>query len=136
MSGGYAGAKATIRFISAYAGAESERNSLDIQFVAVLPKLTPVTGLGSTFIDAYADYDNIDRDTFRERLGEPLTADQVADDVGPPRSSRKPARTRLSAHCRWTYGIGMSDTSARPTAHEDTSRAFIDPITPQPKENA
>jgi NAD(P)-dependent dehydrogenase (short-subunit alcohol dehydrogenase family) len=81
MSGGYAGAKATVKFISAYAGATSERNSLGIRFVSLLPKLTPATGLGSKFVDSYADYDHVDRNTFRERLGEPLTAEQVADAV-------------------------------------------------------
>jgi NADP-dependent 3-hydroxy acid dehydrogenase YdfG len=78
MSGGYAGAKATIKFISAYAGAESERSSLGIRFVSLLPKLTSETGLGSTFVDAYADYDHIGRNTFREQLGTMLTAEQVA----------------------------------------------------------
>jgi NAD(P)-dependent dehydrogenase (short-subunit alcohol dehydrogenase family) len=81
MSGGYAGAKAMVKFISAYAGAESERRSLGIRFVSLLPKLTPATGLGATFVDAYADYDHVDRDAFRERLGEPLTAEQVAGAV-------------------------------------------------------
>lgn len=81
MSGGYAGAKATIKFISAYAGAESERNSLGIRFVSLLPKLTSATELGSTFVDAYADYDHVGRDTFREQLGSMLTAEQVADAV-------------------------------------------------------
>ena len=81
LSGGYAGAKATVKFISAYAGAESERRSLGIRFVALLPKLTPATGLGARFVDSYADYDQVDRDAFRERLGEPLTAQQVADAI-------------------------------------------------------
>ena len=81
MSGGYAGAKATIGFISSYAGSESERRSLGIRFVALLPKLTPATGLGSTFIDAYADYAGIGRDTYLEQLGPMLTAEQVADAV-------------------------------------------------------
>ena len=81
MSGGYAGAKATIKFISAYAGAESDRNSLGIRFVSLLPKLTSATGLGTTFVDAYADYDHIERDTFREQLGSMLTAEQVAEAV-------------------------------------------------------
>ena len=81
MSGGYAGAKATIKFISAYAGAESERKSLGIRFVSLLPKLTSATGLGTTFVDAYADYDHIGRDTLREQLGSMLTAEQVADAV-------------------------------------------------------
>jgi len=79
MSGGYAGAKATIKFISSYAGAESERNSLGIRFVALLPKLTPATGLGSTFVDAYADFSHVDRASYREQLGATLTLDQVAD---------------------------------------------------------
>ncbi|MCU1360529.1 MAG: short-chain dehydrogenase/reductase [Ilumatobacteraceae bacterium] len=81
MSGGYAGAKATINFISAYAGAHSERNSLGIRFVALLPKLTPATRLGSTFVDAYADYDEVGREAFREQLGATLTAEQAADAV-------------------------------------------------------
>jgi NAD(P)-dependent dehydrogenase (short-subunit alcohol dehydrogenase family) len=81
MSGGYAGAKATIKFISAYAGTESERQALGIRFVSLLPKLTPATGLGATFVDSYADYDHTDREVFRARLGEPLTPEQVADAV-------------------------------------------------------
>jgi NADP-dependent 3-hydroxy acid dehydrogenase YdfG len=81
MSGGYAGAKATIKFISDYARAESERNSLGIWFVSLLPKLTPATGLGSTFVDAYADYEHVDRAAFREHLGSTLTAEQAAEAV-------------------------------------------------------
>jgi NADP-dependent 3-hydroxy acid dehydrogenase YdfG len=78
MSGGYAGAKATIKFISAYARSESERTDLGIRFVSLLPKLTPATALGSTFVDAYADYSKLDRDTYLQQLGATLTADQVA----------------------------------------------------------
>ena len=81
MSGGYAGAKATIKFISSYAGVESNRNGLGIRFVALLPKLTPATRLGTTFVDTYADYEGIDRAAYRERLGTPLGADQVGDAV-------------------------------------------------------
>ena len=44
LSGGYAGAKATIRFITGYAADESERAGLGIRFVSVLPQLTPATG--------------------------------------------------------------------------------------------
>ena len=47
LSGGYAGAKATIRFIADYAAAESEREKLGIRFMSVLPQLTPATGLGA-----------------------------------------------------------------------------------------
>lgn len=81
MSGGYAGAKATIKFISAYAGAQSTRESLGIRFIAVLPKLTPATTLGSTFVDAYADFSHIDRLTYRDQLGATLTTNRFADAV-------------------------------------------------------
>ena len=41
ISGGYAGAKATIRFLTAYADEESRREGLGIRFISVLPDLTP-----------------------------------------------------------------------------------------------
>jgi hypothetical protein len=47
--------------------------------VALLPKLTPATGLGSIFVDAYADFSHVDRASYREQLGATLTLDQVAD---------------------------------------------------------
>jgi len=81
LSGGYAGAKATIGFISSYARAESERRSLDIRFTALLPKLTPATGLGSTFVDEYATYAGLDRDAYLAQLGPSLEPRQVADVV-------------------------------------------------------
>ncbi len=40
ISGGYAGAKATMRFIASYAASESGRNALGIRFTSVLPQLT------------------------------------------------------------------------------------------------
>src|SRR5262249_48644278 len=45
LSGGYAGAKATQRFITAYAQDEAERAGLDISFTALLPRITPLTAL-------------------------------------------------------------------------------------------
>jgi NAD(P)-dependent dehydrogenase (short-subunit alcohol dehydrogenase family) len=54
LSGGYAGAKATIRFLTAYAAEESQRAALSIRFVSVLPQLTPATALGAVFAAAYA----------------------------------------------------------------------------------
>jgi NADP-dependent 3-hydroxy acid dehydrogenase YdfG len=53
LSGGYAGAKATVRFISGYARSEAERNGLKIRFVSVLPQLTPATDLGRIYTEAY-----------------------------------------------------------------------------------
>ncbi len=53
LSGGYAGAKATIKFISSYASAEAQRNGSKVRFVAVLPQLTPATDLGRLYTEAY-----------------------------------------------------------------------------------
>lgn len=55
LSGGYAGAKGTIRFIASYAGMESERAGLGIRVVSVLPKLTAATELGATGVAGYAE---------------------------------------------------------------------------------
>jgi len=54
LSGGYAGAKATIRFLASYAADESRREGLGIRFISVLPDLTPETGLGQAAVAAYA----------------------------------------------------------------------------------
>jgi NAD(P)-dependent dehydrogenase (short-subunit alcohol dehydrogenase family) len=81
LSGGYAGAKATIRFITAYAGEESERAGLGIRFVSLLPKLTPATELGSMAVVAYAGRAGVDAGEFRERLGPGLTPDDVGKAV-------------------------------------------------------
>jgi NAD(P)-dependent dehydrogenase (short-subunit alcohol dehydrogenase family) len=54
LSGGYAGAKAAIRWLTAYAAEESRRAALGIRFVSVLPQLTPATALGAVFAAAYA----------------------------------------------------------------------------------
>jgi NADP-dependent 3-hydroxy acid dehydrogenase YdfG len=82
LSGGYAGAKAMVAFISQYARAESERRSLGIRFVSVLPKLTAVTGLGATFVDAYAAYSGMDRQSYLDRQGPALTPALTAEQVG------------------------------------------------------
>ncbi|MDI9847834.1 SDR family oxidoreductase [Rhodoblastus sp. 17X3] len=55
LSGGYAGAKATQRFITAYAQDEARRARLDIAFAAVLPRFSPQTGVGRPAVQAYAD---------------------------------------------------------------------------------
>jgi NAD(P)-dependent dehydrogenase (short-subunit alcohol dehydrogenase family) len=54
LSGGYAGAKATQRFITGYAQDEAERAGLDITFTAVLPQFAPQTGVGGPAVQAYA----------------------------------------------------------------------------------
>jgi NAD(P)-dependent dehydrogenase (short-subunit alcohol dehydrogenase family) len=58
LSGGYAGAKATQRFITSYAQDEADRAGLGISFTAVLPRITPHTDLGRAAIAAYAARDS------------------------------------------------------------------------------
>ena len=77
LSGGYAGAKATIRFIASYAAAESGRNALGIRFTSVLPQLTPETELGAAGVAAYAARQGVDIPTFLDRLSPALTPEQV-----------------------------------------------------------
>jgi len=77
LSGGYAGAKAAIRFISGYAADESERAGLGIRFVSVLPKLTPATDLGGAAVAAYARRAGLDADVFVKQSGPALTPEHV-----------------------------------------------------------
>jgi NAD(P)-dependent dehydrogenase (short-subunit alcohol dehydrogenase family) len=77
LSGGYAGAKAAIRFIASYAATESERAELGIKFTAVLPQLTPATDLGAAGVAAYAARQGLDLATALERFGPALTPEQV-----------------------------------------------------------
>jgi NAD(P)-dependent dehydrogenase (short-subunit alcohol dehydrogenase family) len=81
LSGGYASAKAAIRYIRGYAAEESTRVGLDIRFVTLLPQLTPATGLGTVGIAGYAARRGVDPDIFVEGLQPILTPDQVAKAV-------------------------------------------------------
>jgi NAD(P)-dependent dehydrogenase (short-subunit alcohol dehydrogenase family) len=78
LSGGYAPAKAAVRFVTRYGAEESERAGLGIRFVSVLPQLTPATGFGAEAVEAYARRAGVDVATFLERSGPTLTSDQVA----------------------------------------------------------
>ncbi len=81
LSGGYAGAKATIRFIAYYAAAESGRNALDIRFTSVLPQLTPETDLGAAAVAAYAARQGVDIPAFLDGSGPALTPERVGTGV-------------------------------------------------------
>ena len=81
LSGGYAGAKAAVRFITAYAALESQRAGLGIRFVSVLPRLTPATDLGMKAVTAYAERQGVDVGTFVRSSGPALSAEQVARSV-------------------------------------------------------
>ncbi len=81
LSGGYAGAKSTVRFITNYAAIESQRAGLGIDFVSVLPQLTPATDLGAPAVAAYAAFEGVDVDTFLTNRGPVLTPDQAGKSV-------------------------------------------------------
>jgi NADP-dependent 3-hydroxy acid dehydrogenase YdfG len=81
LSGGYAGAKATIRFIASYAAQESERGGLGIRFVSVLPQLTPATELGAAAVAGYAARQGVGVEEYLAAQGPVLTPEQVAKAV-------------------------------------------------------
>ena len=81
ISGGYAGAKAAVRFLTGYANAEAQREALPVRFVSVLPDLTPTTGLGSRAVAAYAERLGVDVATFLADRGPALTPEQVGKAV-------------------------------------------------------
>ncbi len=81
LSGGYAGAKATVRTVAAYAQTESQRAGLGIRFVSVLPRLTPATELGKAAVAAYAERAGVDVNLFVNGLQPELTVEQVAAGV-------------------------------------------------------
>jgi NAD(P)-dependent dehydrogenase (short-subunit alcohol dehydrogenase family) len=79
-SGGYASAKAAIRFLARYAAGESDRAGLGIRFVTLLPGLTP-GGVGAVGVAAYAARQGVDRETFVAAMQPVLTPEQVAKAV-------------------------------------------------------
>jgi NADP-dependent 3-hydroxy acid dehydrogenase YdfG len=79
LSGGYSGAKATVRFISNYAAAESESQELGIRFLTVLPMLSPATDLGANGAAAYAAAQGITTEAFVRGMGTILTPEKVGD---------------------------------------------------------
>ena len=81
LSGGYAGAKATIRFLTSYAAAESERGAFGIKFASVLPQLTPATELGAAAVTGYAARQGADLAAFQREMGPALTPEQVGNAV-------------------------------------------------------
>jgi 3-oxoacyl-[acyl-carrier protein] reductase len=72
-SGGYAGAKATQRFLAEYAQEESRRAGLDITVTAVMPRMTPHGEVGRRGVRAYAARSGQTEETYLKQLGELLT---------------------------------------------------------------
>ena len=80
-SGGYAGAKATQRFIADYARDEARRAGLGITVTAVLPRMTPAGEVGRSGIRAYAARDGQSEQDYLAKLGDPLTAEAAGSAV-------------------------------------------------------
>jgi NAD(P)-dependent dehydrogenase (short-subunit alcohol dehydrogenase family) len=78
LSGGYAGAKATQRFITAYAQDEAKRTGLDIAFTSVLPQFAPVTGIGRPAVEAYAARAGQSVEDFLDGQPFPLLTPEIA----------------------------------------------------------
>jgi NAD(P)-dependent dehydrogenase (short-subunit alcohol dehydrogenase family) len=91
LSGGYAGAKAAIRFITGYAADESQRAGLDIRFISVLPRLTPATELGAPAVAAYAKRSGLSVDEYLTQQGPTLTPGDVGDRIVELAASRERA---------------------------------------------
>jgi NAD(P)-dependent dehydrogenase (short-subunit alcohol dehydrogenase family) len=73
LSGGYAGAKATQRFITGYAQDEANRADLSITFTALMPRITPLTELGRPAVQAYAARSGQSEEDYVKQFGEPLS---------------------------------------------------------------
>jgi NAD(P)-dependent dehydrogenase (short-subunit alcohol dehydrogenase family) len=78
LSGGYAGAKATQRFITAYAHEEASLAGLDITFTTVLPQFAPQTGVGRTAVQAYAAHSGLSVEDFLDQQRFPLLTPEIA----------------------------------------------------------
>jgi 3-oxoacyl-[acyl-carrier protein] reductase len=73
LSGGYAGAKATQRFITGYAREEAKRAGLDITFTTVFPYFAPETGVGRPAVEAYAARAGQSVDEYLQQQGSLVT---------------------------------------------------------------
>ncbi len=82
LSGGYAGAKQTQRFLVRYAADEARAEQLGIDFHTILPQLNPNTALGRAGIAAYAAKAGLDPAEFaRKRFGERPLSPTIAGEA-------------------------------------------------------
>ena len=77
LSGGYAGAKATLRFIANYAAEEADRLGLGIRVTTLLPQLSPATELGRPAVTAYARRAGMSEEAYMAQRGAPLTPERA-----------------------------------------------------------
>ena len=76
-SGGYAGSKATQRFLAGYAHEESHRAGLDITVTAVMPRMTPLGDVGKRGVRAYAARSGQTEQEYLKQLGDLLSPEKA-----------------------------------------------------------
>jgi NAD(P)-dependent dehydrogenase (short-subunit alcohol dehydrogenase family) len=76
-SGGYAGAKATQRFLASYAQEEARRAGLDITVTAVMPRMSPFADVGRSGVRAYAARSGQTEEAFVKQLGDVWTPESA-----------------------------------------------------------
>ncbi len=124
-SGGYAGSKATQRFIAGYAQDESRRAGLDITVTAVMPRMTPFGDVGRRGGPGVRGPRRPDRGGIPEAAGG--TADPRDGRVRPggPGTGRPGDHCpRVPAHRRRAAEAAMN-TGAGPGAHRSRAPARI-----------
>jgi NAD(P)-dependent dehydrogenase (short-subunit alcohol dehydrogenase family) len=72
-SGGYAGSKATQRFIAEYAQEEFRASGLDVTVTTVMPRMTPYGDVGRRGVRAYAARTGQSEEAYLQQLGEVVT---------------------------------------------------------------
>src|SRR6266700_3577617 len=139
LSGSYAGAKATIRFIASYAASESGRNALGIRFTSVLPQLTPETDLGAAGVAAYAARQGVGIPAFLDRLGPALTPEQVGTAIVDIATGAADDRDAYPAHRRRPQPGAVMPSSPlrrRPTTARGPEAGTVLTGTPEPSRAA
>ncbi|MGJ4889448.1 SDR family oxidoreductase [Bradyrhizobium sp. HKCCYLRH3099] len=82
MSGGYAGAKRMLWFMTKYANGVAQDDKLGIRFQAIVPRMMILgTGIGDTAAGAYAGAMGITPDAFVARFGAPMPPRAYGDRV-------------------------------------------------------
>ena len=119
LSGGYAGAKAAVKFIANYAAIESQRAGLGITFVSVLPRLTPATELGAKAVAAYAEPAR--RRCRHIRAGRRARAERGASrPVGTgDRRRSTPGPRRIPTHSVRPVGTGLKQLKSKGGEHHE-----------------
>jgi NAD(P)-dependent dehydrogenase (short-subunit alcohol dehydrogenase family) len=82
LSGGYAGAKRMLWFMTKYANGVSAQKHLGIRFQAIVPQqIIGDTGVGDAGADAYARTMGVKRDDFLARFGAPMPPREFGEKV-------------------------------------------------------